>query len=203
MSYNALNRGATGANVGGTGSGNIIPKGTKYGQLQQFSPQQMELFQSLFSHLQPGSYLSRLAGGSEEALGPMQERAQREFQGTMGGLASRFSQLAPGASSSMRSSGFQNTASQAASDFATKLAQQRHDFQRQAIQDLLGLSGELLQQRPYEQFLIKKDRKPSFMESLLGAGSGALGAGLGGAFGGLPGAQLGGRIGSQFGSSFF
>jgi hypothetical protein len=56
----------TGYNVGQTATGkwagDKIPSGYKAGALQQFTPDQLNLFKSLFSHAAPDSYLSRLAG---------------------------------------------------------------------------------------------------------------------------------------------
>ena len=72
-------------------AGNSIPKGYKAGQLQQFTPDQLNLFQQLFSHVSPGSQLSQLAGGSEEAFAPQEQLAQRGFQEFQGQLGSRFS----------------------------------------------------------------------------------------------------------------
>jgi len=46
-------------NMGGMGGGmgNKIPPGAKVGQMQNFSPEQMQLFQSLFSQVGPDSFL--------------------------------------------------------------------------------------------------------------------------------------------------
>lgn len=151
------------------GTGNKIPKGYSTGQLQQFTPEQMELFRSLFSHLSPGSHLSRLAGGEEGLFQEMEAPALKQFSGLQGQLASRFSGMGLGG---RRSSGFQNTANQAASDFAQQLQSQRQGLQRQAISDLMGLSGNLLSQRPYEQFLAKKQPKRGFLENLFGGSEG-------------------------------
>ena len=133
--------------------GNKIPKGYKSGQMQQFTPEQMQLFQQMFSNVSPDSYLSKLAGGDEGLFNEMEEPALRQFAGLQGNLASRFSGMGMGA---RRSSGFQNTMTSAASDFAKDLQSQRQNLQRQAIQDLMGLSSSLLGQRPYEQFLVPK-----------------------------------------------
>ena len=162
-------------------AGNSIPKGYKAGQLQQFTPDQLNLFQQLFSHVSPGSQLSQLAGGSEEAFAPQEQLAQRGFQEFQGQLGSRFSAGGggPGAMSARRSSGFQNAGTQGAQDFALQLKAQRQDLQRQALLDLFGLSESLLGQRPYEQFLVQKQqKKPSFLSQLFGgasAGAGQIG----------------------------
>jgi hypothetical protein len=171
------------------GGGNKIPSGYKRGQLQQFTPEQMQLFQSLFSHVGPDSNLSRLAGGDQSMFEEIEAPAMKQFAGLQGGLASRFSGMGMGG---RRSSGFQNTATGAASDFAQQLQSQRQGLQRQALQDLKGFSSELLGQRPYEQFLTQK--KPSFWESILGA--------LGGGLGQFAG-SFGGRAGANFSNSLF
>lgn len=145
-------------------SGDVVPKGYKTGQLQQFTPEQMQLFQQLFSQVAPGSFLQRLAGGDEGIFQEMEAPAMRQFQGTLGNIASKFSGMGLGG---RRSSGFQNETSSAASNFAQELAANRQGLQRQAIQDLMGISSQLLSQKPYEKFLRKK--QPSFWEKILGA----------------------------------
>lgn len=157
-------KGATGQALTG---GNIIPKGHKYGQLQQFTPEQMNLFQQMFSQVSPGSYLSKLAGGDEGTFQQLEAPALKQFGQLQGQIGSRFSQFAPGAMSAQRGSGFKNTLNQASSDFAQQLQSQRMELQRQALQDMLGISQGLLGQRPYKQFLTKKP--PSFWQSLIGA----------------------------------
>lgn len=152
------------------GGGNKVPSGYKMGQMQQFTPEQMQLFQSLFGHVGPGSYLSRLASGDQGMFDEMEAPALRQFSGLQGNLASRFSGMGMG---SRQSSGFQNTANQASSDFAQDLQSRRQDLQRQAISDLMGMSSNLLGQKPYQQFLYEK-KKP-FWQQLLGG----LGEGLG------------------------
>jgi len=139
-------------------------------QLQNFTPQQMALFSQMFKQLGPDSFLSRLAGGGEEMFQEMELPALRQFAGLQGNLASRFSGMGMGG---QKSSGFQNSMNQAASDFAMNLQSQRQSLQQQAIKDLMGLSGELLQQRPYESIVTQKPQKKSFFSDLM--------TGLGGA----------------------
>jgi len=182
-------------------SGNVIPKGYKQGQLQQFTPQQLQLFQQLFSQVSPGSSLSNLANGDQSTFDQMEAPAMRQFQGLQGQLSSRFSGMGSGA---RNSSGFQNSATAASSNFAQDLQSQRQSLQRQAIMDLMGISSNLLGQRPYEQFLLEKPKKQhqsSGWGGLLGAGIGGIGGLLAG--GGNPltafqGAQLGYGVGSGF-----
>lgn len=167
-------RGATGGMAG-----NKIPKGYQLGQIQQFTPEQMQLFQSLFSQLGPDSFLSKLAGGDQETFNQLEAPALRQFSGLQGNIASRFSGGAGGQGqeqiSSRRSSGFQNTMNQASSDFAQGLQSQRVGLQQQALKDLFGMSNDLLNQRPYDRFLTEKP--PSFMQQIMGlfGNDGALG----------------------------
>ena len=176
----------TGASGFGKSTGNAIPKGYQAGQMQQFSPEQMKLFQQMFGQVGPESFLGKLAGGDEGQFAQLEAPAMKQFAGLQGNLASRFSGMGMGA---RRSSGFQNTANQATSDFAQQLQSQRMGLQKQAIQDLMGMSGQLLGQRPYEQFLTPK-QKP-FWQELLGGLAGGVGSGVGTA-GSLYGAkQLG------------
>lgn len=196
----ALTGNRTLSSAGSQMTGSMIPKGYKQGQLQQFTPEQMQLFQRLFSQISPDSYLSRLAGGDQESFAQMEAPAMRQFQDVLGGISSRFSGMGSGA---RKSSGFQNTISTAASNFAQDLASRRHDLQRQALMDLMGISESLLSQRPYEKFLIEKQQNPSFMQQLLGAALPGAGAALGGIFGGMPGAKLGASVGESMGRAFF
>ncbi len=187
-------RGPTGMGVGQFSTGKNfkekIPSGYKAGTLQQFSPEQLQLFQQLFSNVGPDSYLSRLAGGDEELLAQQEEPALRQFSQLQGHIASRFSQgggsggQGQQALGSRRTSGFQNYTNQAASDFAKDLQSQRQGLQRQALQDLRGFSSELLGQRPYERSLTPKE--PSFFDKWLGLAGNVLGAaGKGAATGGF------------------
>jgi hypothetical protein len=174
------NRGATGG-----GAGHRIPEGYQYGQLQQFTPEQMQLFQRMFGQIGPESFLAQLAGGNPEAFAQAEAPALRQFGELQGGLASRFSGM--GGLGGRKSSGFQNTMSAASSDFAQQLQSKRMDLQRQALKDLFGMQESLLGQRPYDRFLTEEP--PSFWESLMGGLAGMGGSLLGG---------LGGGIGSKW-----
>jgi len=176
--------------------GSKIPSGYKEGRLQQFTPEQMQLFKQMFGQVGPDSYLSRLAGGDEEMFAQMEAPAMRQFGALQGNIASRFSGMGMGG---RRSSGFQNTMTQAGSDFAQDLAARRQQLQQGAIHDLMGLSNQLLGQRPYDRFLIEKQRGPSAGQALLGAGLTGLGTAAGAYFGGAPGAQVGYQAGSSMG----
>jgi len=172
---------ATGMNAGRrmTGSRDVIPKGYQQGQLQQFTPEQMQLFQQMFGHLGQGSFLSKLAGGDESQFEQLEAPALRQFGELQGGLASRFSGMGSGA---RRSSGFQNVMNQASGDFAQQLQSQRLGLQRQALMDLMGMSESLLGQRPYQKFLTEK--QVPFWQKLLEGGLGGLSGGIGTGLGG-------------------
>ena len=183
--------------VSGSGiSGNKIPKGYKSGQIQNFTPEMMNLFQSLFSHAGPDSYLSRLAGGDQEIFNQIEAPAMQQFSELQGGLASRFSRM--GGLGARKSSGFQNTANQATQNFAMQLQANRQQLQQQAIKDLFGISNQLLGQKPYEQFLYEKpEKEKKNWGGLIGAGVGGLGGFfLGGPAGAVGGAQQGYNLGT-------
>lgn len=204
MSSMIGNRGmnATGANVnrsrtgGSLTGGDVIPKGYRQVQMQQFTPDQMQLFKQLFGNLGPDSFLSKLAGGDQSAFEQMEAPALQQFQGLQGQLASRFSGFGTGA---QRSSGFKNTMNQASSDFAQRLQSNRLGLQQQAIKDLHSLSSDLLGQRPYDRFLVEKQQKSGGWGGAIGAGLGAVGGFFaGGPAGALQGGQLGYSVGSSF-----
>lgn len=161
----------TGSMARGGSTGDVIPKGYRKGQLQQFTPEQMQLFQQMFGHLGPDSYLSQLASGDQSFFDEMEAPAHRNFQGALGQLASRFSGMGTGG---RHGSGFQNTATAAASNFAQDLQSNRQSLQRQAINDLMGLSSQLLGQRPYDQFLVEKQQKPNYWGEIGGKLAGAI-----------------------------
>jgi hypothetical protein len=148
-----------------TGGGDKIPRGYRKGQIQQFTPEMMQLFSSLFGHLGPDSFLSKLASGDQGAFEEMEAPALKQFAGLQGQLASRFSGMGEGG---RHSSGFNVAANQQSQDFASQLQSQRLGIRNQALQDLMGMSNQLLQQRPYEQFLVKKSM-PFWQQLLLGA----------------------------------
>lgn len=173
---------ATGVNSGNRMTGmqkDIIPKGYNKGQLSQFTPEQMSLFQSLFGQVAPGGYLSRLASGDQSQFEQLEAPALRQFGQLQGNIASRFSGMGTGA---RRSSGFQNTMNQASSDFTQQLQSQRMDLQRQALMDLMGISESLLSQRPYDKFLTEKPVPfwQKLTEGVVGGVAGGFGTGFGG-----------------------
>ena len=165
-------RGPTGQGLGSRspgqglqGPGRSTPRG--YEQVQNFTPEQMDLFKQLFSNVGPDSFLSKLAGGDEGTFNQIEAPALRQFNGLQGNLASRFSGM--GGLGARHSSGFQNTANQAASDFAGQLQGQRQSLQQQALSDLMGYSNQLLGQQPNS--LIEK-QKPFWQQLLTSLGGG-------------------------------
>lgn len=165
-------KGATGAIAQNKPStGEKIPSGYKKYQMQNFTPEQMDLFRQMFQHVGPESYLSKLAAGDESLFNEMEAPAMRQFQGLQGDIASRFSGYGgKGSLGARRSSGFQNTMSQESSNFAQDLASKRQSLQQNAIKELMGLSHDLLGQKPYDQFLMEKQKSPwgSILGKLLG-----------------------------------
>lgn len=181
-------------------SGNVTGlKGTGYNQvrLENLSPQQKNLFSSLFAHATPDSITSRLATGDPSQYGELEAPALRQFQQLIGGLSSQF-----GGAGLRRSSAYQNAMGTQAQSFAEKLQGQRMAIQRQALSDLFNMGKILLNKKPFTDVLLKERPKTQWWQTLLGGGSPLVGAGLGGLFGGLPGAALGGQLGSSFGSGF-
>ena len=140
--------------VGASGqAGNVTPKGYRQAQLQNYTPEQMQLFQQMFGQVGPDSYLAKLAGGDQSTFEQMEAPAMQQFQGMQGDLASRFSNAGMGARGG---SGFQNSANQQTQDFASQLASNRNNLQMQAIQQMQGMSKDLLNADPYEQMLVQR-----------------------------------------------
>jgi hypothetical protein len=137
-------------------TGNKTPSGYKSGQLAQFTPEQMKLFSEGFDQVSPDSYTSRLARGDQSLFGEMEAPALKQHSALQGGLASRFSGM--GSFGGRNSSGFKNMSNAASSDFAMQLQSNRQGLQRQAIQDLRSMSNELLNQRPYENYIAPKQK---------------------------------------------
>lgn len=167
--------GPTGISPNTTATGQMkekIPSGYSKGSLQQFTPEQMQLFQQMFSHVGPDSFLSKLSGGDEGTFNQIEAPALKQFSALQGQLGSRFTGMGGGgnqaALGARNSSGFQNTANAATADFAGQLQSQRQGLQQQALQDLMGFSSNLLGQKPYQNFLTKKEHKEPFWKQLLG-----------------------------------
>ncbi len=183
--------------MGGKQPGEKIPSGHRKFSVQQFTPEQLELFSQMQGMLGPEGFLSKLAGGDQSQFDEMEAPALRQFNELQGNLASRFSSMGMGG---RKSSGFQNASNAAAQDFAGQLQSNRQNLQRQALQDLMGYSSNLMQQRPYDTGLAEKRQKqPSGWGGAIGAGlGGAAGFFAGGPMGAMQGAQLGYGLGSSF-----
>jgi hypothetical protein len=167
-------------NAGPSGRvGNKLPPNMKLGQINQFDDQQTGLYNRGFDQIGPDSYLSKLSRGDQGTFDQLEAPALRQFNELQGGIASRFSQGGGGrgSMSNRRSSGFQNTMNSASSQFAQQLQSQRQSLMRQAQQDIWGMSQDLLNQRPYEQFMYEKQKNP--WGTILGKSFGPVGGLIG------------------------
>ena len=183
-------------------AGEYVPSGFRAAQLSNYTPEQSKLFGQLFSQVSPESYTGRLASGDEDIFNEIEAPAYRQFNEQLGGLSSRFSGMGSGGFGSRRSSGFQNAGTAAASNFAQDLASQRQSLRSQAIKDLMGMSSELLGQRPNDRFLIDKygnQNNQGGRGSLSGAISGATSGAELGKFAGPWGQGAGALAGAGLG----
>ncbi len=162
--------------VGQRGMQERIPKGYEKGSINQFTPEQMQLFQQGIGNVSPDSFTARLAAGDQGAFNEAEAPALRQFGELQGNIASRFSGMGMGG---RHSSGFQNTINQAGSDFAQDLQARRMGLRQQAIRDLHGMSQDLLGQRPQDNFLVEKQHKPGFAEQVIGGALPIAGAAFG------------------------
>lgn len=180
--------------------GDKLPSGKRAGQLQQFTPEAMELYKQSFSHVGPDSYLSKLASGDQSFYNEMEAPAMRQFSGLQGNMASRYSGgQGQGGMGQRKSSGFQNEMTAASSNFAQDLQSRRQQLQQGAIKDLMSMSHQLMNEKPYERFTYDKPQKQGFNWGGLG---GAAVGGVGGFFlGGPAGAMSGAQMGYGMGSS--
>ena len=155
------------------------PRGYQSGFLQQMGPEQMGLMNQNIGMLGQDSYLGRLASGDQSQFEQMEAPAWQQFQQAQGQMASRFSGMGMGA---QKSSGFKNSMGQMGSDFASQLQSKRMDYRRQALEDLMGFSNQLLGQRPYEQFMAQKgpSKFEKFMNYAAPIAQSAIKAGAGG-----------------------
>ena len=137
--------------------GNI--SGYKQRSMSNFTPEMMNLFQMLLGGAGQGlggkggglEWLSKLASGDQSMFSQLEAPAIRQFQGQLGQIGSQFGDIG-----AIGSSAFQNATSGAAADFSERLQSQRVGLQQGAIDRLLGLSQNLMQQRPFDNFLEKK-----------------------------------------------
>ena len=176
-----------------------VPTGFKAATLQQFTPEQMQLYQEMFGHLGQDSFLGKLAAGDQSTFNEMEAPAMRQFNELQGGLASRFS---GGGLGGRQGSGFQNASNAATSNFAQDLQARRSDLRRQAINDLMGLSNQLLGQRPYDRALVEHEKEKTWGQKLGGGVLRAAGTATGAYFGGPQGAKAGYQASDEMGKSF-
>ena len=159
-------------------------KGTGYEALYMPTkdPRQMELYNQVSQALGPFlgksiSGLGQLAGGDQAAFQGLEAPAMRQYQQLLGDIGARYSGMGMGA---QRSSAFQNQLTGAAGDLAERLQSQRLSLQQNAIQQLLGLYGNLIGTDLYDTQLIP--RKQGFLREF-GVG---MAPGIGQALGYLP-----------------
>ncbi|MBS3903748.1 MAG: hypothetical protein KGZ39_00295 [Simkania sp.] len=145
--------------------------------LNRLSPQQQSLFDQLYQGSMGGigsglGHLSSLASGDQSKFAELESPALRQFSQLQGNLASRFS--GAGSFGARKSSGFQNAMGAEASSLAERLQANRLGLQQSAIDQLLGISQQLLGRDSRENLLVKSPWL-SFGESL----AGGIGQGLG------------------------
>ena len=179
-----------------TGISGLKGTGFKGFSLPAFDQGQQNIYQQRQQDLGPDSMLSRLAHGDQGQFEQMEAPAWRDLAAAQGGIASRFSQggQGPGALGSQKSSGFKNTMGALGSDFAQRLQGNRLNLQRQAMSDLFGMSNQLLQQRPTDNYMMQ-EQKPWWQELITSGVHGlAEGAGSSLAGGGIPWGSIAGKL---------
>lgn len=148
-----------GGDLRGNASGQMkekVPSGYKAGALQKFTPETMNLYNQLITHLGPDSQTSKLAMGDEETFNQIEAPAWRAFNRAQGAIGNRYSQLAPGAMSASRGSGFANRMNLHSQDFAERLQANRQALSSQALRDLFSMSNTLFGNQPFERTLTEK-----------------------------------------------
>jgi hypothetical protein len=169
------------------------PEGYSSYKLNNYTDQQMQLHGQQFGQVAPNSYLSRLAAGDPNEFAAMEKPALQQFNALQGNIASRFSGMGMGA---RNSSGFQNSMNSAAQDFAGQLQSNRAKMRQQAIMDLMGLSNQILGQKPYEKGLVQEPHEEQ------GKALGGWGSVIGGVGGGIAGMYMGNpMLGASLGST--
>lgn len=179
-------------------SGDITPKGYRQGQIQQFTPDQMGLYQNMLGLVGQDSYLSKLARGDQSTFDQVEAPAYRQFNEQLSNIANRFSGGSGKGSLGVRGSQFQNANTAAASNFAQDLQSQRQGMMSNALRELMGFSNQLLQQRPYDRFLVEKQQKQNPWAEIGGRFAGAIPGAVASYFGSPGGA---GASAQQLGTS--
>lgn len=181
--------------VGPTGRTGSKVKGYNIGQIQNMTPEQMQIMQQMGDQVGPNSYLARMAGGDQSMYEEMEAPAMKQFSALQGQMGSRFSGMGQGG---RNSSGFQNSMNQAGSDFAGQLQSQRLELRNKALKDLMGMSSDLLDKKPYETTYTQKDPKTGgWGGAMSGAASGASAGSMFGPWGTAIGGIAGG-VGGYF-----
>jgi hypothetical protein len=155
-------------------SGLSSPKleGYHTGVMENFTPEQMQLFQRMFGQAGPDSFLGKLAGGDSQTFEEMEAPAMKQFSQLLGGLSSRAGGLGGGVGSGGGwSSAAQNKGTSAAADFAQQLQANRLNLQNQATQQLFNMGQTLLGQKPFERYM-QEERMPFWQQMLLGLAGG-------------------------------
>jgi hypothetical protein len=138
------------------------PAGYGVKSIPNMTPQMQQLYDALLAGVGKGStsgldYLSKLASGDEATFNKIEAPAYESFNKTLGQIGSRFSQYG-----AQNSSAFENAVSGAGAQLATGLQGQRNQLMTDAINKLLGVSNQLLGQKPQENFLQKEDEGIDF-----------------------------------------
>ena len=137
-------------------------------QTPQFTPGQMQLFETLLGQSQKGAgqsfdFLSRLLAGDEELLRSLEAPSIRAFEEQIApSIAERFTSAGAGGRGS---SAFQQQISTAGSRLAQQLGEQRTGLRMSALDRMLQQVQAPLQYKPYSQSFIQ--RQPGFLEQLL------------------------------------
>lgn len=181
--------------------------GYKQHQISNYTPGQMNIFESLLGSLLPGiqgsgDFLAKLAGGDESMFQQLEAPANTQFQKLLGSIGTRFSDLG-----AQDSSYFENALAGEGAQMAERLQAQRLGLRSQAINALLGQSNQLLGAQPYSNLWQPKKPKQGTDWGGIGQLGGTVLGGLGGGFFGGPagaaaGAQFGGQLGRAGGSAF-
>jgi hypothetical protein len=191
-----------------TGGSQNQVAGYDVASLSRLSPEQQSLASRLFSGSAGGiesglQNTSRLAAGDESYFQQLEAPALRQFGQLQGKIASRFSGQGMGG---RRSSAFQNEQNSAAAELSERLQSQRMGLQRQATQDLLGVSDTLLNRDMTQNFLTepkKKKKKKSFWSKFTSAALPIAGGVAGALLGGPAGAGVGFSAGGAASKAFF
>ena len=189
--------GAYSSNGSSSNMSEYIPEGYEDFRLKNYTPNQMNLHDQQFGTVDPNGYLAKLSRGDTNTFGEIEAPALQQFNALQGNIASRFSGMGMG---SRNSSGFQHAMSSASQDFASQLQANRTQMRRQAIMDLMGLSNQILGQKPYETGLAEMPQQEQ--GKALGGWGGAIGTAGGAAIGTYLGNPLlGAKLGYAAGTA--